>query len=186
MWKSKALWPEDAIAIVLLMSLATSTYAAIMPITLEALGATSDVIVLVKVTAIESGPTDVHTENDRFQPVQVATARVIETWKGSPVRQVRYVASPVQTCDVSSAEMGERVLLFLMVRNGDPEFKIAHFGRGGMRVRDRKGKTYATIRSNDVRLPDGTATIPGPEPRYRFIRSVELSTLRKLVRDNRR
>ena len=50
-----------------------------------------------------------------------------------------------------------------------------------MPLRVVKGDTYATF-WDDVRLPDGTATIPGPEPEYSFIRSVELTRLRELVR----
>lgn len=49
-----------------------------------------------------------------------------------------------------------------------------------------KGNTYATLWSEDVRLPKGTATIAGPESKYSFIRSVELSTLKELVRRNSR
>jgi hypothetical protein len=44
------------------------------------------------------------------------------------------------------------------------------------------GKTYAAIRSNDVILPEGIATIPGPDPKYDFYRSIELSKLKEVVR----
>src|SRR5262249_39505911 len=147
----------------------------------------SDRIVLAKVSAIEDGPADIRTENDRFFPrVKVAKAQVIETWKGTPFREIRYVASPLWTCDIADAESGERVVLFLKSRKGSPIMMIAHLGRGRMPLREVEGKSYATIWSEDVRLPRGTVTIPGPEPRYPFIRSIELSKLKELARESSR
>ena len=55
-----------------------------------------------------------------------------------------------------------------------------------MRLREVEGKTQATLWTDDVLLPKGTPTIPGPEPKYSFIRSVELSKLKELVRENSR
>jgi hypothetical protein len=53
-------------------------------------------------------------------------------------------------------------------------------------LRQLERKSYATIWSDDVQLLEGTATIPGPEPEYSFIRSVALSKLKELVRENSR
>ncbi len=143
-------------------------------------------IVLAKVLKLEDGPPDIKAESDRFPPVKVATAQVIETWKGPPRREVRYVASPLWTCDTSHGEKGERVVLFLEGRQNSPIMMITQSGRGRMPLREVKGESYATIRSNDVQLPKGTVTIPGPEPRYSFYRSVELSKLKELVRESSR
>jgi hypothetical protein len=54
-----------------------------------------------------------------------------------------------------------------------------------MPLRDIEGETYAAFWP-EVRLPEGTATTEGPELTSWFIRSVELSTLKKLVRHHRR
>jgi len=172
-----------AIAFLVLMTFPILLWAAVAPISLKELVACSDVIVLARVLKVEEGPTDIKAEDDRLPAVKTATAEVIETWTGSPVREVRYVASPLWTCDVAHAEKGERVVLFLGSRRSSGIRIIAHSGRGRMPLREVEGKTYATLWSGDVRLPQGTATIPGPEPKYSFIRSVELNRLKELVRD---
>ncbi len=186
MWSQVICRAGGAISAIVLMSIPTLLWAAVADITLKELVVRSDVIVLAKVLTVEDGPTDIKAESDRFPPVKVATAQVIETWKGSAARDVRYVASPLQTCDISDAKKGERVVLFLKNRNGSPILMIAHLGRGGMPLREVGGKTYATLWTEDVLLPKGTATISGPEPKYSFIRSVELSKLKELVRENSR
>jgi len=186
MWNRESCRAGGAFAAFVVMSFPTLLWAAVADITLKELVIRNDVIVLAKVLTVEDGPTDIKAENDRFPPVKVATAQVIETWKGSPVREVRYVASPLQTCDISDAKKGERVVLFLKNRSGSPILMIAHLGRGGMPLREVGGKTYATLWTEDVLLPEGTATIPGPEPKYSFIRSVELRKLKELVRDSSR
>ena len=174
-----------AIAFLVLMTFPPILWAAVAEIALKELVVGSDVIVLAKVLTVEDGPAEIKTEDDRtFPRVKVATAQVIETWKGTPLQEVRYVASPLRTCDISDAEKGERVVLFLKNRNDSPIVMIAHLGRGGMPLREVEGKTYATLWCQDVLLPKGTATIPGPEPKYSFIRSVELSKLKELVREN--
>jgi hypothetical protein len=99
---------------------------------------------------------------------------------------VRYVASPTRYCDIASAKAGERVVLFLEKRKDSAIMMIAHVGRGRMPLREVESKTYATLWSQDVLLPAGTATIPGPEPKYGFIRSVELKKLKELVLENLR
>jgi hypothetical protein len=168
------------------MSFATIVWAEVAEIPLKELVTRSDLIVLAKVSKVEDGPADIKTEDDRFFPrVKVATAQVVETWKGTALQEVRYVASPLWTCDISDAEKGERVVLFLESRKGSPILMIAHSGRGRMPLREVEDKTYATL-WDDVRLPKGIATIPGPEPKYSFIRSVELSKLKELVRENSR
>ena len=86
------------------------------------------------------------------------------------------------TCDISDAKKGEEVVLFLTRTKGGPGLEICHSGRGRMPLREVRGKTDATLWVFDVRLPEGTATIPGLEPEYSFIRSVELAKLKELVR----
>ncbi len=111
-----------------------------------------------------------------------ATARVLEVWKGPPIETVRFIASPTWTCDISEAVEGETVVLFL-ARGDHPRFyTIAHSGRGRMPLRTVDGLTYATF-WREVRLPEGTPTIEGPESEWSFIRSVEMEVLRELIED---
>jgi hypothetical protein len=187
MWNREARRTCSIFVVAVLMSFPAVARAKVAEIPLKELVAQSDVIVLVTVSKVEDGPAGIKTEDDRFFPrVRVATAQVIETWKGTPLREVRYVASPLWTCDISNAERGERVVLFLERRKDSPIMMIAHSGRGRMPLRRIEGTSYATIWSDDVQLPNGTVTIPGPEPRYSFIRSIELSKLKELVRESSR
>jgi hypothetical protein len=48
-------------------------------------------------------------------------------------------------------------------------------------LREVKGKNYATF-SDDVVLPKDAPVIPGPKPKYSFIKSVELSYIEGLVK----
>jgi hypothetical protein len=133
------------------------------------------------VTTVEDGPAELQPAGDEYPAVKVASAEVIEIWKGPITREVRYVASPTRYCDIASARVGERVVLFLEKRKESGIMMVAHLGRGGMPLREVEGKSYATLWSKDVLLPAGTATIAGPEPKYSFIRSVELKKLKELV-----
>jgi hypothetical protein len=108
-----------------------------------------------------------------------AVARVIEVWKGAPGETVRFRASPGWTCDISDAVVGETVLLFLCRRVGTSTLDIAHHGRGRMPIRTLQGSDHATFWQ--VMIDKGTETIEGPDPRYSFIRSVSLATLKRLV-----
>jgi hypothetical protein len=164
-----------------LASFPAMVLADVRTMTLKELVAGSDLIVVAKVSRVEDGPADTRPRDERFSAVRVATAEVIETWKGTPVREIRFRASPTWACDISTAKEGEQIVLFLSKPGGEPIMTIRHSGRGRMPLREVQGRTYATF-WDDVELPKGTATIPGPEPEYSFIRSVSLSKLRELVR----
>ena len=151
-------------------------------LTLKELIDGSDLIVVASETKIEDGPAGLKLGEDVMPPIKVATARVLEVWKGNAGHEVRYVASSTWTCDISEAKVGERVVLFLMKPKDWPFMLIEHSGRGRMPIRDVEGKLYATIWAKDVRLPKGFMTIPGPETNYEFIRSVGLSRLRWTVK----
>jgi hypothetical protein len=185
-WKRAICRARNVIVGLVLVSFPTLLCAMVAEIAFKELVVHSDLIVLAKVLTIEETPPETKSGDDRIPPVKVATAQVIETWKGAPLREVRYIASPLWTCDSSSAERGERAVLFLENRKGSPIMVIAHSGRGRMPLREVEGRSYATIWSEDVQLPKGTATIPGPKPKYSFIRSVESSTLKELVRESSR
>jgi hypothetical protein len=176
-------------------------WASVVDIDLKDLVAQSDLIVVATVTKIEAAPDHIKTAEEPYPPVKVATARVVETWKGPAVKEVRFVASPTRPCDLASAELDEKLVLFLE-RHGDSPMMIAHVGRGGMSIHDVKGKPYATV-PREVILPKGTKRIsetkkgrttlpaslaePGKEGTITFNytyeeRSIELGTLRELVR----
>jgi hypothetical protein len=109
-----------------------------------------------------------------------AIASITETWKGSPDSKITFLASPTWTCDISNAEKGETVVLFL-VKDKDPtRYVLAVSGRGRMPVREVGGKQCVTIWP-EVRLPKDTPTIAGPEPQWDFIKSVEVEKLHDLV-----
>jgi hypothetical protein len=163
----------------------------------------SDMVVVVTVTKVEAGPKDIEVWDESFSPVKVATARVVETWKGKADKDVRFVASPTWVCDISSAKEGEKRVLFLQRLPNSPIMMTTHAGRGGMLLHNVKDKPYAIV-SDDVILPTGTRTISekkkasvtlprrpdeaGKKPPAPLtftltyeVRSIELESLRALV-----
>ncbi len=147
--------------------------AKVMPQPLSELVALSDRIVLARVISVSEGP----------DGLKHARADVREIWKGRPENEVGFLASRTWACDVSFAEAGESVVLFLVWSETRGEFVIAMAGRGRMPLHDVQGRSYATIWVNDVLLPEGTPTIDGPEEKYDFIRFIMLDLLKKLVNE---
>jgi hypothetical protein len=164
------------------------------------LAARSDLIVIATVSKVEDGPASLKGIDTGMPALKVATAQVVETWKGEPVREIRYVASPSWVCDTSFAKKGERVVLFLEKVKDSPFLTITHAGRGRMPHHDVKGRTYATLQ-DEVVLPEGTPTIseektaqlplPSTEPgkpaspplTFTYsVASIELGVLRDMVR----
>lgn len=131
----------------------------------------SDIIVVAKIQSVRKPIFGKH----------YAKAKVIEVWKGKQTETVEFLASPTWTCDISEAKEGETVLLFLVKSDKSRSYVIARSGRGRMPLRDVNDKTYATFWP-EVILPADTSTVDGPEPRWKFIRSVEVTTLRDLVK----
>jgi hypothetical protein len=182
-----ALWPPDSID------------AAVAEIALSDLAKGSDIIIVARVVKVENGPAELKSTDPRMPALQVARALVIENWKGKSVREVRYIASPTQICDVASAQVGEQVVLFLEKRADSEMMNIAHVGRGRMELRVVGTKMYGAL-SSKVILPKGTPTLtetkksqltlppaepgkPAPSITYTYaIESVELDVLRRLVK----
>ena len=150
--------------------------AKVAAISLDKLVATSEEIVIATVTELSPA-------SPLREELVLASAQVKRTLKGSVTGTFQFLASPTWTCDTSTAELGETVLLFL---NGDrgSHYIIAHSGRGRMPLRIVDNKTYVTLWS-DVLLPSGTPTIAGPEPQYSFIVSVELARVEALIQGQR-
>ena len=146
--------------------------AKVAAIPIEDLVTESDEIVVAVVTEAPPGSTS------DMKPVY-ASAVVQRTLKGSLAGTFRFLAAPTWSCDISSAVKGETVLLFLK-RQDDSSFIIQHAGRGRMPLRVVGGRTYVTL-WNDIRLPHAAPTVAGPDPKYDFIVSVELTYVEALI-----
>jgi hypothetical protein len=173
---------DHLVVILTLSMLPASAGASVARITLKELVDDSDLIVVARETKIEDGPADLNLGKEVSSPIKVATARIVEVWKGKAGPDVRYIASPTWTCDISEAKVGEPVVLFLSKSKSVPFMRIEHSGRGRMPIRDVNGKRHATIWVIDIELPRGVKTIPGPESEYQFIRSVAVDDLKHAVR----
>jgi hypothetical protein len=176
----------------------SSLPSAIGSITLNALTANSDIIVLGKVL--------------RLLPIKglnIAEVRVLKQLKGDSSSSIYFLNTSTWTCDITGADSGEVDVFFLAaydfsdspkdsdvvaqsmdfeepigfkqrVRSlaGDKFFRVLHAGRGQMPLRNVNGVDYATVWVSDVILPKGITTIPGPDAEYSdFIRSVALTDL---------
>jgi len=152
--------------------LASVANAKVGPSPIGRLAEASDLIVLAKIQSVSGQPSGL----DRR-----AKATVTEVWKGPGAASVEFLASPTWTCDISNAEPGEAVLLFLS-KEKEAGWVISSAGRGRMPLVTRGGKTYVTP-FVDVILPPGTPSIASPAGSSGgFDRAVELDTVRDLVK----
>jgi hypothetical protein len=123
---------------------------------------------------------NIHDSQAHNEHVRIATATIVEWWKGDGrANHVEYVASPSWfLCDVSSAKLGETVVLFLERDKNDNLLHIANFGRGRMPV-DREGSaSFAAV--YQVTFPAGISV--QRQARYPRADIVLLSSLRSGVR----
>lgn len=107
--------------------------------TLEMLTKASTLIVVAQVEEVKQQP-----------DMRVATARVLEVWKGTPPEKVHFRASRSWVCDSSHAVVGETIVLFL---GGDPRtvMGISYSGMGRLPVSNADGKQTVALYGN--RLP---------------------------------
>ena len=110
-----------AVAITLFAPKATFSRA-LMP-TFEMLTRTASLIVVAQVENV--------TENG---DVSIATARVIDVWKGRSAGSIQFRASKSWTCDVSTAIPGETVVLFLAGDDQTAVTAIAYSGVGRLPI----------------------------------------------------
>jgi hypothetical protein len=182
-------------ALMAVVGVAARLHAKVGSVEFAALVKASDVVVLGNVV-------DVSTVDG----VKVARVKVIETYKGTKVDQLFFLAQPTWICDISEAMKGETALLFLTAYEdrwkgselillkplptrealqragvGQAMFQIVDSGRGRMPLRSVGGEKYATVWVGDVRLPVSVRTISGPKPDRSFIRSAALSDIVGLV-----
>jgi hypothetical protein len=144
---------------------------------IEALIASSDQIVIATVS--ELLPTSTSDKD-----LVYATASIQRTLKGSLTDSFLFRASSGWICDTSGAVKDETALFFLG-RGDDGTFYIQHAGRGRMPLREVNGKAYVTLWDNVV-LPRDAPMIAGPDPRYGFIKSIELTYIDGLIRQQLR
>lgn len=182
-----------AIVPFVILAFPVSVGAAVTDIALKDLFVHSDLVVVARVSKVEDGPAEIRSTG------KIATAQVLETWKGNSGREIRFIASPIYQCDMSGAEEGERVVLFLEERRDSP-YLISHLGRGRMPLHDANDNRYATL-ADEVVLPEGTPTIPRtktarvvlptkvtgkperPVTLKYTVRAIELGSLRKLAKE---
>jgi hypothetical protein len=147
------------IGLTVVLCLGSSTLARVADLSLAELVKESELIVVARVIAVEDGPANTKRHNREYPSLKVATAQVLETWKGQAQREVQYVASPTWLCDTSYAAKGEKVVLFLTSWPGSRSFWIVHSGRGRMPTRDTEDKSLAEIPLDGVILPKNLPTI---------------------------
>jgi hypothetical protein len=111
----------------------------------------------------------------------VAQARVRETWKGSPGKELFFYASPSWPCDTSRAEVGWTLLLFLVRRPNYPSaFSIMSSGDGEFQiVKDDKDEFVVTGDMGPVETP--TTEIVRPDGTKMEV--IPVGTLREYVHD---
>ena len=174
-WRIMKMLTIAILAITAVAGLPVNLAARVGSISFEDLVKRSDYIVVGEVVAV-----------DNVEQIKVAKVHVTRTLKGSPTQDVYFLASPTWTCDITSAEVGEKALFFFTKNQSatnpktQPFFQIAHSGRGKMPLRQIEGIDFVTSWS-DVRLPKEINTVAGPEPKYEFIRSAPLEQIIEYV-----
>jgi hypothetical protein len=138
------------------------------------------------VTKVEITPFMIHDDQVEFPPVRIATARVLESWKGPQVREVYFWASPMEMCDIAHAEKGEEVILFLERSTFGPIMRIGHVGRGRMVLQGAKKEERFAEVEQAIKLPsiDGVSKVLKKEPYFGtqiLVDRITLNTLRNVV-----
>ena len=145
--------PVWLVAVAITLFSAEATFSrALMP-TLEMLARSANLIVVAQVESV--------TEKGN---VRVATARVIDVWKGQSAGIVQFRASRSWTCDVSNAIPGETVLLFLVDDAQRGERAIAYSGMGRLPVNKAEGMETVMLSGSlftkglkqEARIPQAT------------------------------
>jgi hypothetical protein len=153
---------------------------------LDLLVGQSDRIVVAKVDRIDEAPTVSEDSSPNAGPgerkVKLAHATVLETWKGKSDAPLVYCCSSSWTCDTTSGEVGETVVLFLDATSEAAYCRVMDSGRGRLPVVEDGGEEFATMWVGDVRPPLDLETFPGPDGRYDFIRNVKLDSLRSITK----
>jgi hypothetical protein len=141
--------------------------------TLTGLAVTADVIVVAKVERVSA---DAGASS-------LAEARVLAVWKGEPDPTITFRASKSWECDVSDAQEGETVALFLVKEPRTTVMSIAYWGQGRISIKEEDGKAsvFLGIQEDCIKVvADGSATKLQREP---LIGTLDVTELERRVRD---
>lgn len=148
--------------------------------TLEQLTKNSKLVVVAQVEEIVTEPSagggNLSGVREIAWEKRVATARVLEVWKGTIAGEtVRFRASKTWTCDVSTAVVGETVVLFL---TDDPKdsavMAIAFNGIGRLPVERNSILLYSSLLTQEIKARLALA-------KETFKHPVEISMLKQEV-----
>jgi len=130
----------------------------------------SELVVVAKVTAVSP-----HGRDKSY-----ATTTVLETWKGTPKPTVEFLAEPSWACDISEAQVGETVVLFLVRGEPSRSYLLDVSGGGRMPIQVERDIEFASA-SGYIILPDAIGTTPATKD-SEYPRLVRLDTLREAVK----
>ena len=168
----KRIWAGIIAAVITLLQPIASL--AIPPIsTLTGLAVTADVIVVAKVERVSADA----------GAGRLAEARVLAVWKGELDPAVTFRASKTWECDVSDAQEGETVALFLVKEPRTAVMSIAYWGQGRIPVKQEGGKAlvFLGIQEDCIKVaPDGADTKLYRRP---LIGTLDLTELERRVRN---
>jgi hypothetical protein len=168
----KIIWSGTIAAVITLFQPIASL--AIPPTaTLTGLAVTADVIVVAKVERVSADA----------GAGRLAEARVLAVWKGEPDPAVTFRASKSWECDVSDAQQGETVALFLVKEPRTTVMSIAYWGQGRIPIKEEGGKSpvFLGIQEDCIKVvADGTTTKLQLQP---LIGTLDVSELEKRVRN---
>ncbi len=149
----------------------------VMP-TLEGLTQGANVIVVAQVEEITvnepESAGDASSVRETGRGMRIATARVVEVWKGTAGERVQFRASPSWACDDSTAVVGETVILFLNNESNNSVMSIAYNGVGRLPIENSSVLLYSTLLTEEIKRFLGL-----PEETFRH--QVEVATFKQQV-----
>lgn len=127
--------------------------------TLEALAKDAQIIVVAQIEEVVGEQPENPTNTSGIREIKgerrIATARVLEIWKGTAGEKVQFRASKSWTCDVSTAVVGETVILFLVDDPKDSMMAIAYSGIGRLPIENNNGNStvllYSSLLSKEIK-----------------------------------
>ena len=105
-----------AITTALLFLSTSQLFSEVAPLPVNELTGGCDLIVVARVQSIQPAGGD----------KRYAKAKVSEVWKGAQTNIIEFLASPTWACDISEAQEGETVVLFLTRTGESRSYQIAY------------------------------------------------------------
>lgn len=153
--------PQGFLIAILILSLPNPSLGrSVMP-TLEALAKNAQIIVVAQIeeVAVEQPENRTNGIREIAWERRVATARVLDIWKGTAGEKIQFRASKSWTCDVSTAIVGETVILFLVDDPKDSVMAIAYSGIGRLPIENHDGNSrvllYSSLLSKEIKKLTG-------------------------------